>query len=73
LALALLAAAEGRAATIAIEGIFVFCAIALGLMWGWQGRSERLALAAVLASSLICAGAMEVISTGGLFLGYPFP
>jgi hypothetical protein len=73
LALALLAAAEGRAATIAIEGIFVFCAIALGLMWGWQGRSERLALTAVLASSLICAGAMEVISTGGLFLGYPFP
>lgn len=73
LALALLSAAEGRTIAIAIEGIFAFCAIALGLMWGWQGRSERLALAAVLASSLICAGAMEAISAGGAFFGYLTP
>lgn len=73
LALALLTAAEGRTVAIAIEGIFAFCAIALGLMWGWQGRSERLALAAVLASSLICAGAMEAISAGGAFFGYLTP
>ena len=73
LALSLLTFAEGRAVTIAIGGVFAFCAIALGLMWGWQGRSERLALATVLASSLICAGAMEAISAGGLFSGYLTP
>lgn len=73
LALALLSAAEGRTIAIAIEGIFAFCAIALGLMWGWQGRSERLALATVLTSSLICAGAMEAISAGDDLLGYLTP
>jgi hypothetical protein len=70
LALALLTLAEGRAIGIAIEAIGAFCAIGLGLMWGWQGRRDRLALATVLASGLICAGAMQAISVGGVFFGY---
>ncbi len=70
LALALLTLAEGRSVGIAIEGIGAFCAIGLGLMWGWQGRRDRLALATVVASGLICAGAMQAISVGGVFFGY---
>lgn len=67
-ALALLTFAGGAPA-VAIEAVGALCAIALGVMWGWQGRRYLLALSAVMTSSLLCAAAMEAVSTGMIVIG----
>jgi hypothetical protein len=53
---------------IAMAAIGAICMVALGVMWGWQGRSDRLALASVLVSCLLCTGAMAAIDRLGMLV-----
>ena len=53
---------------IAMAAIGAICIVALGVMWGWQGRSDRLALASVLVSCLLCTGAMAAIDRLGMLV-----
>jgi hypothetical protein len=53
---------------IVMAAIGAICLVALGVMWGWQGRGDRLALASVLVSCLLCTGAMAAIDRLGMLV-----